>query len=231
MDLDHPVMWLVSGKKRADKRRRKAGHQGRHARARARPRTIRAMAHRTTSRLLLLLGAVLVLLWWVRPPSDPAGEWQAGLCHEPGERCQRIEQAELPDHGHAPVSLPHARSADQDGPMRYRMVLQVTEGMSGPRRDVGLCLPRSALVERVEVDGRAVALRIVSRDNKDRWIATLDFETKYGHLGVNRCPGCREATFAVESRSAERSSASRAVQSSALLHVIRLVRIASPVPD
>lgn len=116
------------------------------------------MAHRTTSRLLLLLGAVLVLLWWVRPPSDPAGEWQAGLCHEPGERCQRIEQAELPDHGHAPVSLPHARSADQDGPMRYRMVLQVTEGMSGPRRDVGLCLPRSALIERVEVDGRAVPL-------------------------------------------------------------------------
>lgn len=32
---------------------------------------------------------------------------------------------------------------------------------------------------------------------------TLDFETKYGDLGVNRCPGCHEATFALESRSAD----------------------------
>lgn len=30
---------------------------------------------------------------------------------------------------------------------------------------------------------------------------TLDFETRLGGLGVNRCPGCREATFAVEQRS------------------------------
>lgn len=34
---------------------------------------------------------------------------------------------------------------------------------------------------------------------------TLDFETKYGGLGVNRCPNCQEATFAVESRSADHS--------------------------
>ena len=32
---------------------------------------------------------------------------------------------------------------------------------------------------------------------------TLDFETKHGHPGVNRCPKCHEATFAVESRSAD----------------------------
>ena len=32
---------------------------------------------------------------------------------------------------------------------------------------------------------------------------TLDFETRLGGLGVNRCPSCREATFAVESRSAD----------------------------
>lgn len=31
---------------------------------------------------------------------------------------------------------------------------------------------------------------------------TLDFETKYGDLGVNRCPVCHEATFAIERRSA-----------------------------
>lgn len=30
---------------------------------------------------------------------------------------------------------------------------------------------------------------------------TLDFETKHGDLGVNRCPRCHEATFAVERRS------------------------------
>ncbi len=30
---------------------------------------------------------------------------------------------------------------------------------------------------------------------------TLDFETKYGHPGVSRCPRCHEATFAVERRS------------------------------
>ncbi|CAA9291685.1 MAG: hypothetical protein AVDCRST_MAG93-3951 [uncultured Chloroflexia bacterium] len=30
---------------------------------------------------------------------------------------------------------------------------------------------------------------------------TLDFETKHGDLGVNRCPKCREAVFAVERRS------------------------------
>ena len=27
---------------------------------------------------------------------------------------------------------------------------------------------------------------------------TLDFETKQGDLGVNRCPACHEATFAIE---------------------------------
>ena len=26
---------------------------------------------------------------------------------------------------------------------------------------------------------------------------TLDFETKHGDLGVNRCPNCHEATFAL----------------------------------
>lgn len=30
---------------------------------------------------------------------------------------------------------------------------------------------------------------------------TLDFETKYGDFGVDRCPHCNEATFAVEPRS------------------------------
>ena len=30
---------------------------------------------------------------------------------------------------------------------------------------------------------------------------TLDFETKYGDLGVDRCPQCHEAVFAVEHRS------------------------------
>lgn len=30
---------------------------------------------------------------------------------------------------------------------------------------------------------------------------TLDFETKHGDLGVNRCPLCHEATFAIERRS------------------------------
>lgn len=30
---------------------------------------------------------------------------------------------------------------------------------------------------------------------------TLDFETKNGDLGVDRCPQCCEATFAVENRS------------------------------
>ena len=29
---------------------------------------------------------------------------------------------------------------------------------------------------------------------------TLDFETRLGGLGVNRCPRCHEAPFAVESR-------------------------------
>lgn len=36
---------------------------------------------------------------------------------------------------------------------------------------------------------------------------TLDFETKYGGPGVNRCPRCREATFAVEHRSADAATA------------------------
>jgi hypothetical protein len=30
---------------------------------------------------------------------------------------------------------------------------------------------------------------------------TLDFETLHGDLGVNRCPICHEATFAIERRS------------------------------
>ena len=29
---------------------------------------------------------------------------------------------------------------------------------------------------------------------------TLDFETKHGDLGIDRCPQCDEATFAVERR-------------------------------
>lgn len=32
---------------------------------------------------------------------------------------------------------------------------------------------------------------------------TLDFETKLGDLGVNRCPACHEATFAIERRSSD----------------------------
>ena len=107
--------------------------------------------------ILLVVGLLALLL--IRPPSDPAGAFQSALCRSDDAHCQRVEHAWIEENRQAPmlVSLPHAVTDAGGQPLTYQLLLRVPPSATASA-DLGMCLPRAPLIERVELDGRGVAL-------------------------------------------------------------------------
>lgn len=122
-------------------------------------------------RLLWLFGVGLILLvltWLVRSPFEPAPRPQLADCGTGNAQCQRIDRARLVSTGQT-VTLPHAASEAMGRSVQYAFDIEVPADApataTGPDlavgrsvgRSVGICMPRSGLIQRVAVDGVEVS--------------------------------------------------------------------------